>query len=340
MSSLVRRAKQSAKDRGASGREDAGVCDITLEDLEKKFKEQDGKCFYSGIEFQTDKRAWRPSLERKDPSLGYTYNNTVLCCLEFNGKCQWSHHEILRLVALKRSNEQGNLRVKLETFDIVKKEKIERIPPEDKVKVDEDGNTVHKCKFCTEYKLPTMFNKTISDGCKACVCKNTAEYYATPRGVMQKIVGHASDRTKNWQKKNDPRGGDSDFELSFDYLTKELYKKQEGRCAYSGLPFDFGMKHRKPSLEREDPMLPYTKDNVCLIWMVWNTIDTIAITKHGINNIKPGDKMSWTKDKFDYAYGLIEAKTKREFEDAHGGPMTMDEFDAKLNQVIAEHESV
>jgi hypothetical protein len=156
---------------------------------------------------------------------------------------------------------------------------------------------------------------------------------------MQKIVGHASDRTKNWKKENDPRGGDSDFELSFEVLT-ELYRDQGGRCAYSGLPFDFGTKHRKPSLERKDPLKPYTKDNVCLIWMVWNTIDTIAITKHGIDDIKPGERQSWSKEKFEYAFEHILAKTKKTFEDAHGGPMSMDEFDAKLTQVIADHESV
>jgi hypothetical protein len=74
--------------------------------------------------------------------------------------------------------------------------------------------------------------------------------------------------------------------------------------------------------------------------MVWNTTDMIACTKHGIDNIKPGERQSWSKPKFDYAYELIETKTKREFEDAHGGPMTMDEFDAKLTKAISEYENV
>jgi hypothetical protein len=39
-------------------------------------------------------------------------------------------------------------------------------------------------------------------------------------------------------------------------------------------------------------------------------------------------------------YELIETKTKREFEDAHGGPMTMDEFDTKLTKAISEYENV
>jgi hypothetical protein len=280
----LQNAKKSAEDRGEKGREDAGMFEITKEDLIKKFEEQNGKCWYSGIELQTDKRVWKVSLERKDPSLGYTYDNTVLCCREFNGRCQWSPHEIRGLVYQVLMEEQDRDHVELETFDIVPKEKKE-------------------------------------------------DNHATPREAMQQLVGSAHARTKNWKEKNDPRGGDKDFELSFDVL-KTLYNDQKGRCAYSGLPFDYGTKHRKPSLERKDPLKPYTKENVCLIWMVWNTQETIAYTKYDIN---PDDRQSWSKEKFEYAFEHILAKVKKEFEDAHGGAaMTMDEFKTRF---IAEYES-
>lgn len=129
---------------------------------------------------------------------------------------------------------------------------------------------------------------------------------------MQRLVGHARDRAKNRKAKNDPRGGDSDFDLSFDYLI-EMYHKQEGRCAYSCMPFDFGTQHYRPSLERKDPTQPYTKDNVCLIWMILNTTDNIVTTKHFI---EPGEVQGWTKEKFEYAFQHILAKTKRELEEA------------------------
>ena len=97
---------------------------------------------------------------------------------------------------------------------------------------------------------------------------------------------------------------------------------------------DFGTQHQKPSLERRDPLKPYTKENVCLIWMVWNTQETIAYTKYDIN---PDDRQSWSKEKFEYAFEHILAKVKKEFEDAHGGAaMTMDEFKTRF---IAEYES-
>jgi hypothetical protein len=310
------------------------VCEITEDDLEKKLKEQGGKCFYSGIPLRTDTRAWRPSLERKDPSLGYTYDNTVLCCLEFNGPRQWTLHENLKLLAERYLDEQGNDQVELETFDIATNKRKKRTKGGEKY--DADGNRLHECTHCNEFKPTTMFYEHICNGCKACQCKKGSDHVATPRGAMQLLVNHARTRTKNWQKNNDLRGGNKDFELSFVFL-KTLYIKQEGRCAYSGLPFDFEIKHRKPSLERIDPLKPYTKKNVCLIWMVWNTTDTLAKTKHALKDIKPGEKQGWSKPKFEHAFSHIESKTKQEFEDAHGGPMTMDEFKTR---VIAEYKTV
>lgn len=325
LSHLVSSAKQHANRLGTKkGREEAGVFEITPEDLEQKFEEQDGKCFYSGIPLQTDTRAWRPSLERKDPSKGYTYDNTVLCCVEFNSRCQWTPKEIRRLVDMVLMKEQGRDHVEMETFDIAETKRRGWTKGEEK---SDGGNILHKCMQCTEYKPASMFNKEISQGCKACRSKKSVDYRATPRVAMQQLVNRARYRTNNWKKKNDPRGGDADFELSLDLLIKR-YNKQGGRCAYSGLPFDFGTQRRKPSLEREDPLKPYTEDNICLIWMAWNTIDRAADTKHGV---KPGDQQGWSKPKFLHAFSHIESKTKKEFEDAHGGPMTMDEFKTRIS---------
>jgi hypothetical protein len=331
LSQLLGSAKQSAKDRGEKGREDAGVFDITLKDLEKKFEEQDGTCYYSGMDLRIDTRAWKVSLERKDPSLGYTYDNTVLCCLEFNHRCQWSSEWIRRLVHMVLMKEQGKDQVELETFDDAPHVKKERAKVDDKD--DTDGNKVYKCKHCAEYKHATLFNEKISNGCKACQSKKNADTRATPRGAMQQRVDNARERTERWKKKSDPRGGDADFELSLDILI-EVYYEQEGRCAYSGLPFDFGTKHQKPSLERRDPLKPYTRENVCLVWMAWNTADHASYTKH---NVKPGDHQGWNETKFELAFSRILEKVKKEFEDSRGGAaMTMEEFKIRF---IAEYES-
>ena len=95
-----------------------GPCEITLPDLIKKWGEQGGECFLTGIELRVDDTGdWRPSIGRKDPSLGYTYDNTTLCCLEFNGPCPWSLNDIHRLVYQVHMKEQGKDHFDLETFD-------------------------------------------------------------------------------------------------------------------------------------------------------------------------------------------------------------------------------
>lgn len=77
---------------------------ITKENLFDKIIEQKGRCYYSGIPlvFKSNSE-WKCSLERLDNKKGYTNENTVLICVEFNssdltnltsnqvtGSCQWS----------------------------------------------------------------------------------------------------------------------------------------------------------------------------------------------------------------------------------------------------------
>jgi hypothetical protein len=63
--------------------------DITVEDLERIYKEQDGKCFYSDITMSIvpedmDKKHYSMSVERIDSARGYTYDNVVLLCCVVN----------------------------------------------------------------------------------------------------------------------------------------------------------------------------------------------------------------------------------------------------------------
>lgn len=50
--------------------------DITEEYLNDLYKQQEGKCYYSGIEFNKD---YRPSVDRLDSSKGYIKGNVVIC---------------------------------------------------------------------------------------------------------------------------------------------------------------------------------------------------------------------------------------------------------------------
>jgi hypothetical protein len=55
------------------------VFELTLEIVERKYKEQDGKCKVSNIELELRNNLWNSlSLDRVDSKIGYTDENTVL----------------------------------------------------------------------------------------------------------------------------------------------------------------------------------------------------------------------------------------------------------------------
>lgn len=64
-------------------------------------------------------------------------------------------------------------------------------------------------------------------------------------------------------------------DLTVEYL-EELYNKQEGKCAYSGIQMEFakwgsGRKHYSVSLDQIVPGGGYTRDNVALVCWVVNS---------------------------------------------------------------------
>lgn len=61
----------------------------SVEILEKMWKDQGGKCAYSGIPLSL-RGDWQVSLERKDPRRGYDLDNMCLICLELNVSEQWT----------------------------------------------------------------------------------------------------------------------------------------------------------------------------------------------------------------------------------------------------------
>lgn len=77
---------------------------ITLEMLQKRWDNQEGKCYYSSIPMSKHSFSnWQGSLERLNPNKGYTAQNTALVCLEFNGAKQWSKEKIAQIPILIQS---------------------------------------------------------------------------------------------------------------------------------------------------------------------------------------------------------------------------------------------
>jgi len=80
---------------------------LTLENVLQKIIDQKGRCAYSGIPLAfTLNSSWRMSIERINNRRGYTIDNIVLICIEFNtgdnswqsedaeGSCQWSKAKV------------------------------------------------------------------------------------------------------------------------------------------------------------------------------------------------------------------------------------------------------
>ena len=94
ISSLVSVAKQRSKKLGMP-------YDISTEHIENLWRLQNGKCAYTGLEMNI-RGDWQVSIERIDPSGGYTPDNTCLICLELNVQYQWNIEKIHHFKSLSR----------------------------------------------------------------------------------------------------------------------------------------------------------------------------------------------------------------------------------------------
>eukprot|EP00397_Hematodinium_sp_SG-2012_P037839 GEMP01041079.1.p1 GENE.GEMP01041079.1~~GEMP01041079.1.p1 ORF type:complete len:452 (+),score=16.56 GEMP01041079.1:505-1860(+) len=105
-------AKSAAKQKAEKGRQEAGVCDLSLSDITTMHELQRGLCFYSSVKLTLRPLSeWMCSLERLDNTKGYTVDNVVLICAEFQttdhsfsakvpvrGSAQWSKEKVTMLV--------------------------------------------------------------------------------------------------------------------------------------------------------------------------------------------------------------------------------------------------
>jgi hypothetical protein len=260
---LYHNSKKSAKTRKLRGRIDAGQHDIDLTHLEDIWKQQDGRCYYSNIPMQYKKNEWKVSIERLDNTKGYIKGNVVLCCLEFNSRSQWTNNKIENMLDILDHNIEC-----IETeFKIKVKKKYEKV--EKKIV---DGIKYCKCTWCKEFKEYVCFNK-IGEICRKCINKRTKETNSTPRGTIKRLctAAHNSAKIRSQKQQSDR----SIVDIDLIYLI-QLYTEQKGLCAYSGIPLKFGSYLKSDwvvSLERIDVTKGYTKDNVCLICLEFNSSD-------------------------------------------------------------------
>ncbi len=296
MKQLAQHAKRNAKKRGDAGRNDAGVCEICFDDLDEMWTKQNGRCYYSNIPMNIDRNDWKVSVERLDPSQGYTKQNTALCCIEFNNSSQWSLDKIQEMKNILASNPTGQTH----DFEVPPKQRKTRVPV---VKSEINGIDHYNCTYCGQIKPLSEFHARINNGCIPCQKILKKQYDNTPRGALKcLLLSSLSNNAKRLALGNTER--DCSHDIDFEFLV-ELYNKQNGLCAYSGIPMTFGSyldKNWVCSLERKDPLKGYTKDNVCLICVEFNTKDSTAVY-----NDKTKGSSGWNREKFLTFYNSIMA---------------------------------
>ena len=312
MSKLLSCAKRNAQGRRSKGREEAGTFDLTLDQLVDIYNKQNGKCYYSNIPMNANPASnWMCSLERLDNDKGYILDNVALVCLEFNSGTKWSKEKINEL--LLKLKEEINYDEIMENINDAAVAKQMKRPPRKIFYKTIKGIKHWKCDFCRDYKLMDEYRERES-GCKECRALNRKNQLNTIRGHLKILLCraryHTNDRKKVAARKNNKDIEDV-FDLTFDNLI-EILKKQRGLCYYSGVKLNYGSyleKNWVASLERINPYKGYTKDNVCLVCLEFNTADHRSNTKY--DNFGSG---YWSCEKFKYFcetfYGMSVSKDK------------------------------
>jgi hypothetical protein len=287
---LLKKARNNAKKRNNNGREEAGVFDISFDDIVEIERKQNGRCYYSNVPLTFQRKSdYQASIERLDTTKGYIKSNVVLCCLEFNDVIQWNKDKVKDMYEILQQTHdlsgtdfsperKKTIRLKREAFDEA---------------------VFYQCHKCMAIKPLAQFNKNKAIGCKDCVKVIDQQRMKDPRACLFKLLTTARNNTKQRQKKQTSSSRDFTFTLTFQDVV-DLYKLQKGLCAYSGMPLRFGNSYWQISLERMNVRQGYTKDNVCLICYEFNTGDkTIFYNDDSLGSC------AWSKQKFQHIFASI-----------------------------------
>ena len=147
-----------------------------------------------------------------------------------------------------------------------------------KLQIDEKGNLW--CHSCEKYRDIRYFHKDINNSyrkfrsktCTTCTKKRCHNIYIRKKGeeALNKILSNILSNARFRAKKNN-----LEFNLDIMFL-KELFIKQEGKCAISGIELTYIIGSNKIntniSIDKINPNNGYTKDNVQLASVLYNTM--------------------------------------------------------------------
>ena len=305
MGIILTSAEKHANFHLSKGRKEAGIFDLTLEQLVYLWARQNGKCYYSGIPIVPLSHSnWQCSLERLDDNLGYIMDNVAFICLELNVAAKWTLDKIKQVPLLTQKYYDNSIISKEIDNDLNKERKGYSRRP-----IVSDNRGYIRCNKCDIFKLRTEFHEQISGGCKDCQRLKGHNNRDTMRGTLRKLLGGAKGSSKYRDTISD-RVGDNKIDITFKDLST-LLRNQYGRCAYSNIKMNYGSKDEKDwvcSLERIDVTRGYVKDNICLICAEFNGTDTTARLKYKGN----GGSGGWNKEKFNFFLSHITNKQTEE----------------------------
>lgn len=136
------------------------------------------------------------------------------------------------------------------------------------------------CRYCLQYKPESDFGNDGKNGkklrnykktaCKSCITKRQ-KYHN--RSLNDEMMLDKCLRWRYLSARDRAKRHNLDFNLTFEYI-KELWNKQEGKCALSGIQMTFQLQEgRTPtnvSIDKIDRTKGYTTDNIQLVCMACN----------------------------------------------------------------------
>lgn len=278
---LLNNAKARAEHRLKKGRAEAGVCNLTHEQLLSLYQEQKGQCYYSGLVMSIESKSdFLVSLERLDPSGPYSINNVALVCLEFNGASQWTPEKIKRVLSLvnqtANSTELQQM-VELATDKLnyqSKKMKKDRI-------IEYRGEVLFlQCNRCKVVFPSNEFTKakskigyrTFCSKCRSLRRKDQNHKTRTfLKSTLTQMKARCSQRAAIDAKYDSTPKSRSEINFTLEQLLLKILE-QQGKCYYSGIPLSFKpMTDWQCSAERLNDDLGYTNENVVLVCLEFNT---------------------------------------------------------------------
>ena len=288
---LAGNARNNSRTGSDSRTEDRRTYTINSDYLKDLWESQKGLCHYTKIpmvhQVQSD---FQCSIERLDPTKGYIPGNVALACIEMNNMTQWSLEKVERLFAERITDSDA---INYTAYTSVRFEKPERRQYALIKRETIDGVPHMMCNDCHAMLPLTNYHKR-DFRCKQCI----AELRYIPFYGMTHLLDNSRNDTQKRTLKNTRQVRSHEYDIDFDFMVG-IYKAQRGLCAYSGIPLAFGsyrVKDWVASIERLDNNKGYTKDNVCLIALEFNTSSHACMSDP--ENVKGSG--AWSLAKFQF----------------------------------------